>query len=195
MRLRNGITIEKSTMNKSKLDRIDSALKSFHFIPKMEGKLRKLSELEQTLVRNKIDDVCSFAALPEDSHIWGLVWKSLSLSDKTLSIMPDTKEERMLVIRNKWIHGIALKLENGNYVILLLNLRDKSILRHEIQHVIDDADCTEYVENMIYFEQRSVWVEHQNQEATSEEIEVIYSLSPPRKFSKPSFTIEDYQSW
>ena len=192
MRLRNGITIQKSeTTKKSKLDRLESALKLFYFIPKTEKKLRKLSEVEQILVKKQIDNVCSFASLPEDSHIWSLIWKSLSSNDKAFLSMPITKEERMSVIRKKWIYGIALKLENGKYMIILLNLRDKSILRHEIQHVIDDADCTEYVKNILYFEQRSVWVEHQNQKATSEEIELIYSLSPPQNFSEPSFTIEE----
>lgn len=127
------------------------------------------------MIAERIKEVRSFAGLPDDSHLWDVMWKSYSQTDDTFREPMRSKCERIAHLRNRWIHGGSFRLPDGGYAIILRNPRDLSILRHEIQHVIDDADSILYARDPMYYEHRSVWAEHQNECATRREIEALYS--------------------
>ncbi len=172
MRLRNR-SVPSVAEGKDKLFHIRNALKRYKFIPKDESSLRMLSSDEQSALLRNIEAIHSFSEIPDDSKLWSLIWKSYAKTDASFICELKCKSDRLSHLKKRWIHGGSFKC--GRYIIVVRNLRHRSIVRHEIQHVIDDADSMNYVKDPIYFERRSVWVENQNEHASKEEIELVYS--------------------
>jgi hypothetical protein len=134
-----------------------------------------LSSDEQGALLTSIEAIHSFSEIPDDSKLWSWMWKSYAQTDASFKCDLKCKTDRLSHLKKHWIHGGSFKCGTNKYIIVVGNLRHRSIIRHEIQHVIDDADSMNYVKDPIYFEQRSVWVENQHEHASKEEIEMLYS--------------------
>lgn len=154
---------------------ISRALRRYKYIPRHESSLRSFSIEEQLRVCERVETLCCFSALPDLSDLWDTIWESYAQTDASFTHRRSTTSERIRHLRKRGVHGGAFKLENGKYAIAVRSLRQMAILRHELQHVIDDADAKEYVDDPIYFEHRATWVEHQNETATQSDVELLYS--------------------
>lgn len=137
--------------------------------------MRFLSDTEVEYVSSKLKGIYNMTQL--DEHMWTVVCKSFAKTDADFKTFKSASCCRDLLFE-KDIFGGAIRQPDGIYFILLKDASRLDLVRHEIQHIIDDADnhnlYAPTTQNIIYLEQRAVQVQLQSIRVSKQVIHDIY---------------------
>lgn len=145
------------------------------FLWRNETKLRRLAADEIAKVRSLTTKVCAWGGLTKKE--WKIAWASFARNDVDFHVFPNIQAKRHALLVEHDILGGAFKDGNG-YFIVLVSPEDEALLRHELQHVIDDADnpsiYTSDCKTVAALEMRAVMAQLQTQNVNIDEIKRIY---------------------
>lgn len=143
------------------MDAARHVLTTDRFVPPHEARLRRLRQEEVDHVMHTLRAVHTFAEAP--AAVWKRAWDSFHRNDADFARLPHRKVARVELLRAKGIAGGAFRFRGG-YVIVMHRVR-RPLLRHELQHVLDDADdpkrYTRRCEDVLHFERRAHMAQHQ----------------------------------
>jgi hypothetical protein len=155
---------------------IDTLLYHDRFIWRNETELRRLAPDEIAEVKSLIKKVCAWSGLSKAE--WKIAWESFARNSDEFHPFPDMRAQRYALLLKHNILGGAFKYADGFYFIVLTSPKNAAILRHEMQHVIDDADnpsvYTSDCKTMTSLEMRAFMAQLQTTNVDADEIKRVY---------------------